>query len=274
MSQTGDYARERFTGHEREEEVGLDYMQARRYVAEFGRFLSVDPLADEFAGWTPYNYVMNNPVRLVDPTGQAAECPDCDFLSSFKYALSKNNTFLGRWFRADQQGQLEQEVAQDLSDAGNATVGAVDNFADKASDGSTWAVIGGIGLVAGGAAVTYYSGGIGSSLGAGMIETGLTITGTAFTIGTAADVTSTVAKGIDAAAFDGSSDAFMYQSGETLVNALGARYLPRAGAATVRYLETATQATRRVPASFGLRTTVNVATDATRVALPLLLFDQ
>jgi RHS repeat-associated protein len=71
MSQTGDYARERFTGHERDEEVGLDYMQARRYAAEFGRFLSVDPLADDFPALSPYNYTFNNPLRYIDPDGQA-----------------------------------------------------------------------------------------------------------------------------------------------------------------------------------------------------------
>jgi RHS repeat-associated protein len=76
MSQTGDYARERFTGHERDEEVGLDYMQARRYAAEFGRFLSVDPLSDDAmqVGLTPYNYTWNNPTNLTDPDGR---CPSC-----------------------------------------------------------------------------------------------------------------------------------------------------------------------------------------------------
>jgi len=46
-------------------------MQARRFAAEFGRFLSVDPLADDFAGWTPYHYVHNNPLIFVDPDGRA-----------------------------------------------------------------------------------------------------------------------------------------------------------------------------------------------------------
>jgi RHS repeat-associated protein len=73
---SGNYARERFTGHERDEEVGLDYMQARRYAAEFGRFLSVDPLSDDAmqVGLTPYNYTWNNPTNLTDPDGR---CPSC-----------------------------------------------------------------------------------------------------------------------------------------------------------------------------------------------------
>ncbi|MBU0559357.1 MAG: hypothetical protein KKG93_07255, partial [Bacteroidetes bacterium] len=42
---------------------------ARYYNAELGRWMSVDPLADKFPGWSRYNYVMNNPLIIVDPYG-------------------------------------------------------------------------------------------------------------------------------------------------------------------------------------------------------------
>jgi RHS repeat-associated protein len=65
----GSPTRNKFTGHETDEETGLIHMEWRRYLAEFGRFLSVDPLADEYPGWSPYAYALNNPLIFIDPDG-------------------------------------------------------------------------------------------------------------------------------------------------------------------------------------------------------------
>jgi RHS repeat-associated protein len=68
----------KFTGHERDQEGGLDldYMLARIYDSELGRFYSVDPLHYKFPAWSSYNYTFNNPLRFVDPDGRAADDPD------------------------------------------------------------------------------------------------------------------------------------------------------------------------------------------------------
>ena len=63
----------RFTGHERDDEAGLDYMLERSYAFDIGRFTRPDPMADEYPGISPYAYANNNPLKFVDPDGRAAE---------------------------------------------------------------------------------------------------------------------------------------------------------------------------------------------------------
>ena len=61
--------KEGFTGKERDAETGLDYFGFRYYMPAIGRWTTVDPPSDEFPGWSPYNYVLNNPVTYTDPFG-------------------------------------------------------------------------------------------------------------------------------------------------------------------------------------------------------------
>lgn len=65
-----------YTGKERDTESGLNYFGARYYSSNEGRWFSVDPLADKYPGWSPYNYTFNNPLRLVDPDGLAPDDPN------------------------------------------------------------------------------------------------------------------------------------------------------------------------------------------------------
>lgn len=67
----------------RRSEKGLFYYGVRYYdpkisaclVVKRTRWLSVDAMAHEFPGWSPYNFTMNNPLNLVDPNGMAAGDP-------------------------------------------------------------------------------------------------------------------------------------------------------------------------------------------------------
>lgn len=66
-----------FTGHELDPSTGLYYVNARYYDPELGRFIQPDnllvPESYGSQGFNRYSYAENNPLRLVDPTGNAAE---------------------------------------------------------------------------------------------------------------------------------------------------------------------------------------------------------
>ena len=63
--------RYKFNGKEEQLTGGLGWLDygARMYDAELGRWWSVDPLGEEYAHLSPYNYCSNIPNLLVDPTG-------------------------------------------------------------------------------------------------------------------------------------------------------------------------------------------------------------
>jgi hypothetical protein len=43
---------------------------ARFYDPQIGRFTGIDPLTEKTTDYTPYNYVRNNPILRIDPTGK------------------------------------------------------------------------------------------------------------------------------------------------------------------------------------------------------------
>src|SRR5690606_34775571 len=63
----------KFNGKELDDATGMYYYGARYYDPRISIFISVDPLAEQFVGWTPYHYVHNNPVNMIDPTGMEAD---------------------------------------------------------------------------------------------------------------------------------------------------------------------------------------------------------
>ena len=76
--QDDDY-RYGFNGMEKDDEVrgtkGASYdFGARMYDPRIGRWLSVDPLEAEYVGHTPFNFVANSSLILVDPNGEEWVC--------------------------------------------------------------------------------------------------------------------------------------------------------------------------------------------------------
>jgi RHS repeat-associated protein len=75
-----DGIRQKFTDKERDTETGLDYFGERYYASTMGRFTSVDPLGASARLSNPqsmnrYVFVLNNPLRYVDPDGLKEKDP-------------------------------------------------------------------------------------------------------------------------------------------------------------------------------------------------------
>ncbi|MCX6157377.1 MAG: RHS repeat-associated core domain-containing protein [Ignavibacteriae bacterium] len=66
-STSADY---KFTGKERDQESSYDYFGARYYDSRIGRWGQMEPLMEKHIQWTPYNYVLCNTLKLVDPNGK------------------------------------------------------------------------------------------------------------------------------------------------------------------------------------------------------------
>ena len=53
--------------------VGLYDYGAWYYDAAIARWTSADPLAEDYAAWSPYNYVLGNPIWFIAPDGRETD---------------------------------------------------------------------------------------------------------------------------------------------------------------------------------------------------------
>jgi RHS repeat-associated protein len=104
-------SREKFltTQHERDAETGLDYRGARYYDSDVARFLSLDPMANQYVSLNPYNYVMGNPVMFIDPTGRSLENTDDPRNTNW----TENHLYLNNIF-GDPSG-FNQKIGENIS---------------------------------------------------------------------------------------------------------------------------------------------------------------
>ncbi|MCG3113083.1 MAG: hypothetical protein MCM46_14800 [Candidatus Manganitrophus sp. SB1] len=67
----------KYTGQERDNETALYFYNARYYDSRIGRFISPDSIVQSRSNpqfLNRYSYVVNNPMKLIDPSGQVTTC--------------------------------------------------------------------------------------------------------------------------------------------------------------------------------------------------------
>lgn len=64
----------------------------------------MDPLAEKYPNWSPYNYVMNNPINAVDPDGRLVAPPGDDY--------GYNGTYLRSYNKLDGKVYIYKDASQ------------------------------------------------------------------------------------------------------------------------------------------------------------------
>lgn len=72
---TGAVNAYQYNGKELNSDFGLDWLDygARWYDASIARWSTIDPLAEDYQSFSPYNYVLNNPLIFIDPDGRSPQ---------------------------------------------------------------------------------------------------------------------------------------------------------------------------------------------------------
>jgi RHS repeat-associated protein len=111
-----DGVRDQFTGQHRDTETGLDFFQARYYSNSHGRFLSADPLlasADPRRPqtWNRYSYVLNNPLKLIDPSGMSEQHPSPEDSSTDLHGSGGGGALTGGAYKQEEERESTEAAA-------------------------------------------------------------------------------------------------------------------------------------------------------------------
>ena len=101
------------------------YFGARYYDPEIARWLAVDPLADMYPTQSSYNYVMNNPLRLIDPNGMGIFDPAYYMngirLSAEDFDYFSNN--LNSEYQQEKQNKIEESKSKAVLETDDIALG-------------------------------------------------------------------------------------------------------------------------------------------------------
>jgi RHS repeat-associated protein len=123
----------KYNGKELQKELELNMYDygARNYDPALGRWMNMDNLSGKWSTYSPYNYVINNPINLIDPNGEDVYL--------FYYVKSDNKrdnsmfwnsvlTHVNDLLKSDEFGDGDIAVYESISDLGGLEKDVEDNI--------------------------------------------------------------------------------------------------------------------------------------------------
>lgn len=95
----------KYTGKEVQVTGELNYLDhgARMYDSGLGRWFGMDPMAEKYGSWSPFNYTLNSPIRFIDPNGMWV---DTWIVNSYGYIEYFKNNYEDRLYFANKDWEL------------------------------------------------------------------------------------------------------------------------------------------------------------------------
>jgi len=121
----------KFTGKQRDAETGYDYFGARYYDARIGRWGGVEPLLEKYISYSPYQYGLLNPVRLVDANGFDLYIGG-DKNLAFSYLQNLFNSDIVSRLSVDDNGKISFNT-DGLDTKNDAAIELIDNMVNQTS---------------------------------------------------------------------------------------------------------------------------------------------
>lgn len=134
-------------GMTKDENTGLYYYGARYFDPRISLWHGVDPLAEDYPGWSTFAYTMNNPITYWDPTGMNTEDggdgdPPKGIIVLFYSSGGGSNSFkaAAETRRNDIEGDLNFDPNEtlvlvrdfsDISDVGDEMKKIIETFGEK-----------------------------------------------------------------------------------------------------------------------------------------------